>query len=129
VTVGDPGDWNVGLIAQYGNGFPYTEDVRVSNGLRFENGGIRPTTFNVDLRAEKTVSFGPVDFTVFALVYNLLDTKNEYGVNTASGRANIDLYTYLAGRIIGLNTIDEYVNNPASFSAPRQVRLGVTWNF
>ncbi|MCU0452548.1 MAG: TonB-dependent receptor [Bacteroidetes bacterium] len=129
VSVGDPGDWNVGLIAQYGNGFPYTEDVRVSNGLRFENGGKRPTTFNVDLRAEKTVAFGPVDLTVFALVYNLLDTRNEYGVNAASGRANIDLYTYLAGRIIGLNTIDEYVNNPASFSAPRQVRLGVTWNF
>ncbi|MEK6650029.1 MAG: TonB-dependent receptor, partial [Bacteroidota bacterium] len=128
-TVGDPGNWTAGLICQYGNGFPYTEDIRVSNGLRFENGGVRPTTFNVDLRAEKTFRFGGVDLTLFALVYNLLDAKNENGVNSASGRANIDLYTYLAGPIIGLNTLDEYVNNPSSFSAPRQLRIGATWNF
>lgn len=126
LTVGEPGSWNVGAILQYGSGFPYTEDIRVSNGVRFENGGIKPTSFNVDLRAEKTFSVSGVDFTLFALVYNLLDTKNEYGVDAASGRANIDLFTYLAGPIYGLNTIDQYVNNPANFSAPRQLRVGLT---
>jgi outer membrane receptor protein involved in Fe transport len=129
VTMGRPGDWNVGAILQYGAGFPYTEDIRVSNGLRFENGGIKPTTFNVDLRAEKTVSLGGYDITLFALIYNLLDRKNENNVNSASGRANIDLFTYLAGPIYGLNTIEQYVNNPANFSAPRQLRLGLTVEF
>lgn len=129
VTVGKPGDWNVGAIFQYGSGFPYTEDIRVSNGLRFENNGIKPVTFNVDLRAEKTFQAYGLNFTVFGLVYNLLDRKNEYGVNATSGRANIDLFTYLSGPIIGLNTLDEYLNNPASFSAPRQVRIGITADF
>lgn len=129
LTVGEPGDWNVGAIFQYGSGFPYTEDIRVSQGLRFENNGIKPVTFTVDLRAEKTFRAFGFNFTVFGLVYNLLDRKNEYGVNATSGRANIDLYTYLAGPIIGLNTLEEYLNNPQSFSAPRQVRVGVTADF
>lgn len=129
LTVGRPGDWNVGTILQYGTGFPYTEDIRVSNGLRFENGGIKPTTFTVDLRAEKTVAVGNFNVTLFALVYNLLDRKNEYNVDAASGRANIDLFTYLAGTIYGLNTIDQYVNNPGNYSAPRQLRLGLTVEF
>jgi outer membrane receptor protein involved in Fe transport len=128
-NVGQPGDWSVGAILQYGTGFPYTEDIRVSNGLRFENGGIKPTTFTVDLRAEKTIALGNVDMTFFALVYNLLDRKNEQNVDAASGRTNIDLFTYLAGPIYGLNTIEQYVNNPGNFSAPRQLRLGVSVEF
>jgi hypothetical protein len=122
--VGKPEDWNVGLIFSYGSGFPYTEDTRVSGGLRFENGGLKPSTFNVDMSAEKSISVANVHFTVFALVYNLLDSRNEMNVNSASGRANNDLYTYQAGTIVGLNTIQQYVNDPTSFSAPRQIRLG-----
>ena len=123
-TVGKPEDWNVGVIFSYGSGFPYTEDTRVSGGLRFENGGFKPSSFNIDMTAEKSISLSDVHFTLFALVYNLLDTRNEVNVNSASGRANIDLYTYQAGAIVGLNTIQQYLNNPTSFSAPRQIRLG-----
>ncbi len=129
LTFGQPGDWNVGLIASYGSGTPYTEDIRVSQGIRFENGGRKPPSFNTDLRAEKSFRFGELNLTLFTIVYNLFDTMNEYGVNSSSGRANVDLYTYLAGPIIGWNTIDQYVNNPASFSAPRQVQVGLTVDF
>ncbi len=129
LTVGKPADWNIGTILQYGTGMPYTEDIRVSQGIRFENGGLKPSTFSMDLRAEKTFSSWGVNCTLFALVYNLLDNKNEYGVDAASGRANVDLFTYLAGPVIGLNTIQQYVNNPANFSAPRQVRFGVTVDY
>lgn len=125
LTVGQPGDWSVGVIFGYGSGFPYTESERVSNGVRFENGGIKPTTYNVDLRAEKSFDLYGVKVNTFVLIYNLLDTKNEYGVNSASGRANVDIYTYEAGQIIGLNTIQEYLNNPTSFSSPRQIRFGM----
>ncbi|MGE5315103.1 MAG: TonB-dependent receptor [Acidobacteriota bacterium] len=129
LTVGDPGNWTAGLIFQYGSGFPYTEDTRVSQGVRFENGGVKPMTNSLDLRLEKSLRLAGLDINLFALVYNLLDTKNEYGVNAASGRANVDPYTYEAGEIIGLNTIQQYLNNPTSFSAPRQVRLGFNLGF
>jgi hypothetical protein len=101
----------------------------VSQGLRFENGGIEPPSFNADLRAEKRFSAGMFNFNVFLLVYNLLDIRNEVNVNAASGRANVDLYTEFAGTIYGLNTIDQYLNDPTSYSAPRQVRFGVTVDF
>jgi outer membrane receptor protein involved in Fe transport len=129
ITVGEPNDWNVGAIMQWGTGFPYTENIRVSGGLRFENGGTKPSTFNVDLRAEKTFSLSGLNFTAFALIYNLLDTKNEKNVNDASGRSNVDLYTGEAGDRHALNTIEEYVNNPDNFSAPRQIRFGLTVDF
>jgi len=122
-------DWTAGVIFQYGSGFPYTQDTRVSQGIRFENDGTRPPTFNVDLRAEKRFAVGMFNINVFLLVYNLLDIKNEVNVNSASGRANVDLYTEFAGTIYGLNTIDQYLNDPTSFSAPRQVRFGVTVDF
>lgn len=125
LTVGQPGDWSAGLIFSYGSGFPYTESERVSNGVRFENGGVKPPTYNVDMRAEKTFDIYGVKLNTFVLIYNLLDIKNEYGVNSASGRANVDIYTYEAGQILGLNTIQQYLNNPTSFSSPRQIRFGM----
>ena len=129
LTVGEIGNWTTGLIFQYGAGFPYTEDTRISL-LRFENGALKPSTYNLDLRAEKTLSIGDVNFSVFLLIYNVLDIKNENNVNSASGRANVDLYTSQnAQKIVGLNTIAENQNNPSNFSTPRQVRLGFNLGF
>jgi len=129
LTVGEIGNWTAGLIFQYGGGFPYTEDTRISL-LRFENGALKPATYNLDLRAEKTLSIGDARFSLFLLIYNVLDIKNENNVDLASGRANVDLYTEQnAQRIVGLNTIAEYQNNPWNFSTPRQVRLGFNLGF
>lgn len=128
-TVGEPGDWTVGLIVQYGSGMPYTEDMQISNGVRFENGGRKPATINVDLKADKFFDLFGVKLHTYLLVYNLFDTRNEYGVYGTTGRATNDLNTKYAGDINGLNTIDEFVNNPGMYSAPRQIRLGVSLGF
>lgn len=130
-NLGQPDDWNVGLIFNYGSGFPYTEDIRISQGLRFENNGLKPPTYNVDLRAQKTFKVSGIDLNLFALIYNLLDIKNEVNVNSATGRANDLLVQDIntAGTIIGLNTLQQYINNPSSYSAPRQVRIGLSIGF
>ena len=130
-NVGQANDWNVGLIFNYGSGFPYTEDVRISQGLLFENNGLKPSTYNVDLRAQKSFRVNGLDLNLFVLVYNLLDIKNEVNVNSATGRSN-DLLTQdinTAGTIFGLNTLQQYINDPTSFSAPRQVRIGLSVGF
>ena len=129
LNVGDRGNWMTGFIFGNGSGFPYTESIRVSGGLRFENGGVKPSTYTLDFRAEKSFDLFGVRGNAFMLVYNLLDIKNEYGVNDASGRANVDLFTKEAGPIYGLNTLKEYLNNPTSFSTPRNIRLGVNLDF
>jgi outer membrane receptor protein involved in Fe transport len=129
LTVGEINDWTVGLIFQYGVGFPYTPDTRISL-LRFENGALKPSTNSLDLRAEKNLSLGDIRFSLFLLIYNLLDVKNEKNVNSASGRANVDIFTSQnAQKIIGLNTIQENQNNPGNFSTPRQVRVGFNLGF
>ena len=129
LNVGNPGDWTVGVVFQYGSGWPYTEDVRLSKGVRFENGGIKPQTFNLDLRAEKVFNIAGIYVNTYLLVYNLLDIKNEYGVYSTTGRANADLNTQFAGDIIGLNTIEQYINNPGMYSAPREIRFGFGFGF
>ncbi|MBU2585886.1 MAG: TonB-dependent receptor [Bacteroidetes bacterium] len=129
VTVGDPGDWNLGFVFQYGSGWPYTEDIRISQGVRFENGGLKPWTYNLDLRAEKGFDVFGLKLNTFLLIYNLLDIKNEYGIYASTGRASTDLNIKYAGELIGINTIDEYVNNPGMYSAPREIRVGFGFSF
>lgn len=125
VNVGVPGDWTTGLIFQFGSGSPYTEDPKISRGVRFENGGIKPTFFNMDLRADKVFEISGYYLRTYVMIYNVLDIKNEFGVYASTGRANVDLNTKYAGEVIGLNTIDEYIKNPAMYSAPREIRFGV----
>ena len=131
LTFGKIGDWSASFIAQYGSGEPYTEDTRVSQGLRFENGGTKPAFYNVDFRAEKSFPLLNMNVNAFVWVYNLLDVKNEFNVNGTTGRANSDLFasTLYAGTIKGLNTIDQYLNDPTSFSSPREVRFGLSVEF
>jgi outer membrane receptor protein involved in Fe transport len=129
VMVGVPSDWTASVIFQYGSGYPYTEDVRISHGITFENSGVKPPFFNADFRAEKSFPLLGVNLNTFLWVYNLFDIKNELNVNATSGRANIDILTSFGGRIIGLNTVDQYLNDPTSFSSPREVRLGLSLEF
>lgn len=128
-TVGEPGNWTVGLLFQYGSGTPYTEDIQISNGVRFENGGRKPSFVNFDLKADKVFDVFGAEIRTFLLVYNVFDIKNETNVYSTTGRANSDLNTKYAGDIYGLNTIDEYVANPTFYSAPRQIRLGMSFGF
>jgi outer membrane receptor protein involved in Fe transport len=130
VTVGEPGDWTVGLIFQYGSGTPYTEDIRISKGVRFENGGIKPEFYNLDLRAEKVFNIAGININTFLLVYNVLDIKNEFGVYGTTGRATTDLgYILSPVNVIGLNTIEQYVKNPGMYSTPREIRIGFGFGF
>lgn len=128
-TVGVPGDWTIGLIFQYGSGTPYTEDIKISNGVRFENGGRKPVFFNADLKADKFFDLVGLKFHAYLLVYNVFDIRNEYGVYSTTGRATYDLDTKFAGEIFGFNTIDEYIKNPGMYSAPRQIRVGLSLGF
>jgi hypothetical protein len=97
----------------------------------FENDGLKPPTYNVDLRAQKTFKMYGLNLNLYALIYNLLDIKNEVNVNSATGRANDPLIQDInfAGSILGLNTLQQYLNDPTSYSAPRQIRIGLGVGF
>ncbi len=81
------------------------------------------------MRADKFFDIYGIRLHTYLLVYNLFDIRNEYGVYSTTGRAGADLNTKFAGEIIGLNTLEEYVMNPSMYSAPRQIRFGVSFGF
>ncbi|MEJ2194256.1 MAG: hypothetical protein P8X73_05285 [Ignavibacteriaceae bacterium] len=116
-------------IYRYGSGWPYTEDTKISKGVRFENGGTKPEWHSVDLKIEKVFKVGSVNISAFLWVYNLLDILNEEDVYSTTGRSNVDLNTQFAGDIVGLNSIDQYVSNPDFYSTPLEIRLGFTFGF
>ncbi len=128
-NVGEPGNWNVGMIFSYGSGTPFTEDVQLANSVRFENGGQKPSTLYFDLQADKYFSLFGINWRARLLVYNLFDIQNEVGVYSTTGRATTDLNVKYAGDINGLNTIDQFINNPGMYSSPREIKLGLSLVF
>ena len=83
--------WIVGMIFSYGSGTPFTEDVQLANSVRFENGGLKPSTLYFDLKADKYFSLFGLNWKAMILVYNLFDIQNEVGVYSTTGRATTDL--------------------------------------
>ncbi|TFG95859.1 MAG: hypothetical protein E4H13_12865 [Calditrichales bacterium] len=64
-------------------------------------------------------------------IYNLLDRMNELDVYRDTGRAtySTDPLYFGGGRPRGLNTLDQYYVNPAFYSRPREIQLGLELNF
>jgi outer membrane receptor protein involved in Fe transport len=130
LNTGKPGNWNIGLIGRLGSGTPYTADATFTfYNVSFLNNRTKPTFYSFDLKADKFFKAGKTHFRLFLLVYNIFDRKNETSVYGSTGRANKDLNIKFAGDVIGLNTIEDYVNNPGFYSAPRQIRVGISADF
>ncbi|MBN8705909.1 MAG: TonB-dependent receptor [Bacteroidetes bacterium] len=120
------------FIFGYGSGNPYTEDVRHTGGMTVSNGGTKPSTYSFDFRYDKGIEISGYRVNLFALVYNVFNIKNEYGVFASTGRATEDIeanrqiatdYT-----VAGYNTIKDYINDPTRYSGPRTIKLGLNFS-
>ena len=126
-------NWGFSLIGQYGSGFPYTPSQSLNLSKILTNDGLKPSTFNIDLRAYKDFMIGKDKLSFFLRVYNLLDIKNQTNVYNDSGTADFTYAEYLAKtngnptRIV--NSVDEYYNNPSYYSEPRRIEVGATFFF
>ncbi len=127
-TIGAPEDYALSLIAKLGSGLPYTpteQNVRTA----VENSERKPPFSNIDLHAYKIFKLGGFDLTAFVRIFNLLDTKNENQVYTDTGRAGYSVNAMRSGTIFGLNTLEEYIRRPDYYSAPRQIIVGLSFQF
>ena len=88
--------------------------------------------------AEKSFQLNDFLVTVFLKIFNLFDTKNERLVYDDTGRAtysleeqrgNAEETNKLAAKIPGAHSATEYFNRPNYYSAPREVRLGLSLEF
>ncbi|MFT4680750.1 MAG: hypothetical protein ACI9YU_000581 [Flavobacteriales bacterium] len=117
------------------------------------NGSSRPWQYRLDLKVERDFNLGGKEkekngvkvkgfqsyLNVYVQVLNLLNTANVISVYRKTGNADDDGYLAGASNQVGIaaqtdeqSFRDQYsikVNNPDRFSTPRQVRLGVGWNF
>lgn len=130
VFVGDI-DWGVSLLAKYGAGLPYTPaitqytaDRGISSGLE-TNSRRRPPQFSVDMRAHKNFNLMGVDITAFVKVFNLLDNRIVVNVFGDTGKADFTTEAQNVGEDPARpNTVEEYLNYPWHYAAPRLVQFG-----
>ncbi len=124
--------WGATLTTYYNSGKPYTYQPISESPLAKQdippNSVYRPTSFSLDLKSHYDISIVEnVNLRLSLSVYNLLDTKNELYVNPTTGRAytgivrEYDINNFRSN----YNDIYDGIENPAMYSAPREVKLGV----
>lgn len=149
---------NTGMTITFngGSGTPYSQSSRVvatqlGGGSALLKGSVNgarlPWQFRMDARIDKDIVLTagkgdegrPLFINVFLDVLNVLNTKNILSVYRATGNPDDDGYLAAAEFQAGIQAQtseqafrDLYalkVNNPGNYSAPRQIRLGVSLNF
>jgi outer membrane receptor protein involved in Fe transport len=129
-------DYGGTITAYYNSGTPYTwtpiSDSRLYRINLFPNNSMKPSQFSIDLNAfYNLLSINNFKLKLTLLVYNLLDALNEVNVNSQTGRANIAIIRDYDLRDHRSNFNDYYdrINNPVNYSAPRQIRIGLSLGF
>ena len=119
----------VSLVFNYGSGFPYTTTNSDGQRTSFENNGRKPATYNVDMKGYFNISLlKSFQLSAHVSVYNLFDIRNELTVYGDTGRSSYSLTPTYTPQLSGpmLNTLDEYLMVPSYYSAPRQIKIGLS---
>ena len=123
-----PNNINIGIIAKYESGFPYTPVIQ-SVETSFENNARMPAKTNVDLQINKDISIGDFSFSLFARVFNLFDQRSEIDVFKDTGRAGYSLVSQYTPEYQSANTLSEFLIRPDYYSEPRRILVGISYNF
>lgn len=134
VTLARPGNWGLSFIGQFATGYPYSPLIFDQNVDLPTRSGRKPSQVKLDVHLFKEFDVGAVRFRAFAKVFNVLDRLNEQFVFDDTGRAtyslsderNLHATWEPSYGLPGIHTLDEYDTRPHYFSAPRQIRLGLT---
>ncbi|MBT3589970.1 MAG: TonB-dependent receptor [Candidatus Marinimicrobia bacterium] len=138
VMFGIPGNWTMSFIGKISSGWPYTPDIVNANYVPDPNSDKKPWLKNLNMRFQKSVKLGSMNYGLFVKVFNLLDMRNERYVFDDTGRAG---YTYgdrssqeseeLKRHYgeAGIHTWSEYMTRPQYYTSPRSVTAGFTLEF
>ncbi len=129
-------DYGFSIIGNFYSGQPYTPGVnkntRITQNGFPRNSDSKPSQFKIDMRVYKDIMISDFKITIFAKVFNLLDSENPVNINTDSGDPYFSFTKLEAEKINPVlynNTLDEFYTNASFFSEPRRVELGVSFNF
>ena len=125
--------YGITATGYYNSGTPYTFSPQGESNLAllnlYPNNDYKPSNYYADLSGYVNLPklFG-VSSRLDFLVYNLTDRYNEYGVSSETGRAYTAVVneTELLSHRSNFNTYEDRYKDPSMFSAPRQIKLGLT---
>jgi len=118
----------ISLVFNYGSGFPYTTEF-VGVRTAFENNALKPASSNLDLKSYYNFIFmRKRQISVHINIYNFFDVRNEETVYNDTGRSTYSLLPTYTAQYSGpaLNTLEEYLVRPHYYSAPRQIKIGLS---
>lgn len=128
-----PDLWGFAFIGRYGSGFPYTPEFSLNVSSLLTNSEIKPSFFNVDLRAYKDFMIGSSRLSLFLRVFNLFDIRNQINVYNDSGTSDFTIQEFLRRNDdkpdFLVNSLDEFYRNPTFYSEPRRVEIGASFFF
>jgi len=113
-------NYSLGAIVRFGSGQPYTPEIGTTAfGADLEtNSGVKDSYVLIDLRAEKYFEIAGIDLSVFARVFNLLNTRYVNGfVFPSTGSPDYSL-TPAANRV--------QLTNPSRYYEPRRIEFGIS---
>jgi hypothetical protein len=118
------------------SGQPYTWSPVPQNPISalnlFPNNQVRPTRISADLTAFWQIAkIRGAGVRLILFAYNLFDRLNEEWVNSNTGRAYTAVIqeTDILGHRSAFSTYEDVIHNPAMYSAPRQIKLGLGVTF
>jgi outer membrane receptor protein involved in Fe transport len=124
------------MLLYVNSGQPYTWSPVPQNPISalnlFPNNQTRPTRISADLTAFwQFAKIGRAGFRLNLFAYNLFDRLNEEWVNSNTGRAYTAVIqeTDILGHRSTFSTFEDLVHNPAMYSSPRQIKLGLGITF
>lgn len=111
--------------------FPKTSDSPIAA----LNSGVMPFVYQLNLKLDKTATFGNVDVNFYLWIQNVLNTKNVRDVYDGTGLADVDgwfatpdgqQWANTPGNRVDLYKM--YLNTPFHYETPRIIRFGVKFD-
>lgn len=127
---------SLSVTGSYNSGFPYNytpiPTSRLARQNLLPNNGKKPANINFDLQGQYDIPLkGAMKLRLFAYIRNIFDTRNQMWVDSYTGKAyeTIIYPAQIQTFRSNFNTIEDQYQNPAMYSAPREVKLGVGFMF
>tara|TARA_Y100000996_G_scaffold23308_1_gene16821 strand:+ start:276 stop:3299 length:3024 start_codon:yes stop_codon:yes gene_type:complete len=124
-------DFGLSGTAYFNSGTPYTFEPLSESSLAqinlLPNNDYKPFNYNIDLTGYYAFNLGGYDSRITFSIYNLTDRLNQMWVNSKTGKAYTDILSssQIEGYRSNFSTIEETYQNPAMYSAPRSVKIGL----
>ncbi len=138
VNINRPDDWSIGITGYLHSGQPYSPTFtdRYDIATReYRNLDIKPSRWNIDLKAKKELNLAGIRAGLFLKIDNLFDHLNQEYVHASTGAADqiarLPEDEALERERLqqeGHFTLSEVDASPTYYSAPRKVQIGLEFN-